>query len=284
MSEELSRLMHHIHDENMRDVFLHTTLDQMVTKNDLEKPKRTGWHLSNIISPSEKGVHRLCYRQYVLTKFYTPAQEKQLSVKALRIFLEGWYIHLKWQHLFQASGNALEVEHTRYNKLFDLYYTPDIVAFFPEETGKEEWIVEIKSMNTERYEKAIKEKKEKNTHPSGYKQAQMYMYLTGYKHAMLLLENKNTQEHEERSFEYDEKVVQPYVKRLITLSDLSEDYKNGSELPERVCSSSDVQRAKQCPMRDVCFIERKKREQFFITEEKSETQINASLIHKKEGK
>lgn len=279
MPDELELMLDQFYNgANPQDIRMHQMLDNLFLEWDKSKPERTGWHLSNIIKPLEKGKNKICYREQVLTKFYKPAPEKQMPVRTIRKFLEGWYIHLKYQTLFRDYGNYIEIEKTRYSKIFDLYHTPDIIFLF-QETGNEEWIGEIKSMNSESYEKAVGAGTANRAHPDGYKQTQMYMYLTGIRHGVLILENKDNQEHIEYCFDFDPEFCKPYIHRLNILSQVSDTYKKNGLLPKKICDEATDERACKCPMRNVCFLERKQRESFLITEAKKETEINSSFIH-----
>jgi hypothetical protein len=256
------------------DVKLHKATDKMLILWNSKKPMRFGLHLSDITLPFE-GKTQFCYRQHVLGKFYLPAEERPMAPKALAIFLEGWYVHLKWQMLFKLSGNAVEIEKTRLDPVFGIYHTPDVIAKFPEIAQDDLWIVEIKSMGMDAYNKVAGVYDPYKIHPSGYKQAQLYMYLVGCKKAMLLLENKNNQDRREVSFDYDPDFIAPYIHRLNTLSQMWEE----KTLPMRVCENSETNRALSCNMRNVCWVGKKEREKFLLTTPWAQEQVNASLIH-----
>ncbi|HTJ49413.1 MAG TPA: hypothetical protein VL443_08185 [Cyclobacteriaceae bacterium] len=285
MSTTIDQMMMAMQNGNTLDIRVNKLLDGTFVLWDKEKAERFGIHLSELTKGFKvKEKNQLCYRQHVFSKNYKPIQQHDTttSVSTLRVFLEGWYVHLKWQRLFQSAGYAVEIEKTRYNPAFGVFHTPDIIAKFPEITGEDLWIVEIKSMSPRAYEAIVEENDPKRVHPDGFKQAQMYMYLTGYKRAMLLLENKANQQHREVCFDFDPNFVAPYVHRMNILAQLHVSYEQGIGTPKRVCESKDSERAVNCPMRHVCFTKKEEREQYRYITENGE-QINSSLIHEGKG-
>lgn len=267
-----------INDRDL-DAQAHREINKMLILWNNNKPIRFGLHLSDICLPF-KGKTQFCFRQHVLGKFYLPAEERKQSPKALAIFLEGWYVHLKWQMLFKNAGRAVEIEKTRLDPIWQIYHTPDIVATLPEISMNPEdlWIVEIKSMGRKYYEQVLTEYDPIKIHKGGFTQCQLYMYLTGARKGMLLLDNKDTQDHREVTFDYDPEFVKPFVHRLNLLSQMWEEYDNG-KLPVRVCESAETSRALSCNMRNVCWIGRQEREKFLLTSPWAQEQVNASLIH-----
>lgn len=264
---------------NMMDVQINKELDHYVVMWDKEKPERTGVHLSNVTSAPFDGVNQLCYREMVFAKKYHPIADEQLPARVLRIFLEGWVIHVKWQDLYKKYGDAIEIEHTRYSKEYDIFYTPDLIAKHTKLTGDDKWIVEIKSMGEKAYDAVKDEYDPYKIHPSGYKQSQMYMYLVGCTRAMLLLENKNTQAHREVTFEYDANFCKPYIDRLDKILVFSKLYDQDKGIPKRVCPHDMTNRAQSCNYRHVCWINKAGREQYRLPIVQSTEQINASFVH-----
>jgi hypothetical protein len=251
--------------------------NKMFINWDSQKAHRYGLHLTDITAPF-RGKGQFCYRQHVLGQNYLPPESgSHLPSSTLAIFLEGWYVHMKWQKLFSLNGYAVEIEKTRLDPIYGIHHTPDIIAKFPELTGDELWIIEIKSMQHNSYEKAAEKDDPYKVHPGGYKQSQLYMYLTGIRRAALLLENKNTQKFRLKSFQYDPEFVAPYVHRMNILSQLQHEYTNNNRIPKRVCENKDTPRALTCPMRLACWSPRSEREKTRIPIES--IQVNASLMH-----
>lgn len=130
--------------------------------------ERKGLHASAVIVSDDK----FCYRQQVLSLFYKQLQGEQTKVGLKRIFAEGDAIHEKWQRLFIRGGLCapLDCDYSRFDEDFDLSYTPDIICKLPanmsltEPCDKwEEYIVEIKSVNTYTYKnKSIMHLEESN--------------------------------------------------------------------------------------------------------------------------
>lgn len=207
-----------------------------------ETQERKGLHASAIIVSDDK----FCLRQQVLSLVYKQKQGEQLSVDLMRIFEEGNAIHEKWQRLFIRGGlsNPLELDATKYNKQFDLQYTPDIICTI----DGEKMVGEIKSVNTYSFQK-------QTSHPSGKKQLQLYMYLTGIKKGFVLCEDKNTQKIKVYYYKFDYDVVKPFVARLEQIQFYKNKLLKHNRLVKRhqKCTSVNCGMAQKCPMQDVCW-------------------------------
>ena len=220
--------------------------------------ERKGLHASSVIVSDDK----FCYRQQVLSLFYKQLQGEQTKVGLKRIFAEGDAIHEKWQRLFIRGGlcEPLDCDYSRFDEDFDLSYTPDIICKLPvnmsltEPCDKwEEYIVEIKSVNTYTYKK-------QKYHASGRKQCQLYMYLTGIHKGIVLCDDKNTQDFKVYRYDYNPAEIAQYIRRLEKIQDYKEQLVLNKKLVPRMpqCSCYGSKKAQECPMRDVCF--RKSRE------------------------
>lgn len=229
---------------NIENMQLQLVLDRMFEDWDAKKANdRFGLHASGVLAP-DQGRDRFCYRQQVLNKYFKPTPQK-MPVRALRIFLEGWYVHTKWQRLFRDAGVAIEIEKTHVDPVWNLYHTPDAII----NVLGQEWVVEIKSMK----EKVFLERTRLGPPSNGVNQCQLYMYLTKRTKGFVLAENKNTQDFAVWVVEYDPHHVQPYIDRLDTLMKLFDVYERTGRLPKRTCISEDDIRAKNCPLKDACF-------------------------------
>lgn len=224
-----------------------------------ETTERKGLHASAIIVSDDK----FCYRQQVLSLFYKQLQGEQTSVGLKRIFAEGDAIHEKWQRLFIRGGlcEPLDCDFTRFDEDYDLSYTPDIICKIPRNMSLtepcdewDEYVVEIKSMNTFSYKK-------QEHHASGRKQCQLYMYLTGIHKGIVLCDDKNTQEFKVKTYEYNPSEIAKYIRRLEKI----QEYKNELILDKKLvkrhknCTEYNCKKAQECPMRDVCFRKSKER-------------------------
>ena len=221
--------------------------------------ERKGLHASAVIVSDDK----FCYRQQVLSLFYKQLQGEQTKVGLKRIFAEGDAIHEKWQRLFIRGGLCapLDCDYSRFDEDFDLSYTPDIICKLPanmsltETCDKwEEYIVEIKSVNTYTYKK-------QKYHASGRKQCQLYMYLTGIHKGIVLCDDKNTQEFKVYRYDYNPAEIAPYIRRLEKIQEYKEQLVLNKKLVPRIpqCSCYGSKKAQECPMRDVCFKKSKER-------------------------
>lgn len=224
-----------------------------------ETTERKGLHASAIIVSDDK----FCYRQQVLSLFYKQLQGEQTSVGLKRIFAEGDAIHEKWQRLFIRGGlcEPLDCDFTRFDEDYDLSYTPDIICKIPRNMSLtepcdewDEYVVEIKSMNTFSYKK-------QEHHASGRKQCQLYMYLTGIHKGIVLCDDKNTQEFKVKTYEYNPSEIAKYIRRLEKIQEYKDELVLDKKLVKRHknCTGYNCKKAQECPMRDVCFKKSKER-------------------------
>ena len=202
---------------------------------------RYGLHASAIIVSDNE----FCYREQVLSLFYKQAQSENISVGLKRIFMEGDAIHEKWQRLFIRGGLGPPeaMDRSRFNKKYDLSYTPDVSTV---RIGKVDYIVEIKSMNTFQFKTA-------KTHPSGVKQLKFYMWLTGVENGFVLAEDKNNQEFKIFIVRYKESDVEKYIDRLEMIQLLKKRFIKEKKPPKRICESHSCKRASKCNMKLTCW-------------------------------
>ncbi len=239
----------------IEEAIIHTRLSELFEVWHKNQPERTGIHVSSLIASDAA----FCFRQIVLMQFHKH-QDINLHGRTLQIFLQGWVIHQKWQELFRTAGNTpgsfievLSIEESRVKK--GITYTPDIIAAIG--TGKlgKPYIIEIKSMKGERYEAL------KGIHKDARVQANMYMWLEGIEQAIVLVENKDTQEFKLWVIKYDKPLVQKYINRAIKVRRMNEEYREKEVLPPQhvMCPSLAAAKASRCPVRDACFAGRNER-------------------------
>lgn len=229
-----------------RDIKKEIEFLKMVMTRGQETAERKGLHASAVITSEDK----FCYRQQVLSLFYKQKQGEQITPSLRRIFEEGNAVHEKWQRLFIRAGYAepWQCDKTQYVDTYDLQFTPDLIC----EIDGVIMVGEIKSVNTMQFKNMQKNNK---SHASGKKQLFLYMFLTGIKKGFVLCEDKNTQEFRVNLYDYDEKEVKPYIKRLEQI----QIFKNRLETKNRLvarhkkCIGYDCKMAETCPMREVCY-------------------------------
>jgi len=203
--------------------------------------ERAGLHASALIV----GEKDFCFREQVLSLYYKQIQGRQIMVKLKRIFEEGNSIHEKWQRLFIRGelADKNDCDRTRYLEDICLSYTPDIC---PALINGKEYVVEIKSVNTYQF-------KNMTEHPSGMKQLQFYMYLTGMKRGFVLAEDKNTQDFKIFAYDFNKDVVLPFIERIEAIKTYKKELEKNKKMPARICGSSNCKRAESCAMKDACF-------------------------------
>lgn len=275
MSKLIEQQMRVILKGDKERLLIMREFDSFFIKWDESKPERFGLHASSALAPF-KGVGQLCYREQVFSKYYQPKKIIP-SVVALRKFLEGWYVHLKWQRLFRIAKVDEEIEVTHYEPKYELYYTPDGIIRL---LGKK-WVVEIKSMNLNSFE----EVRRKDSPPeNAVNQAQLYMHLTGIPQAIILCECKDDQFFLVWKITYDPAYIQPYLDRLDTVVKLYRVHEEQNRLPKRLsyCETNpSAPRARSCPYHAVCFSPQREIFKLDVINQGRE-QINSSFIHEVE--
>lgn len=242
-------------DKNIEE---ETKFVQQVMTRGLESQERVGLHASAMLV----GDKDFCLRAQVLSLIYKQLQGHQTPVGLMRIFEQGNAIHEKWQRLLIRAGygEAKDMDFTRMCEEYMLSYTPDIDCLIPE-FFEGRMIGEIKSVNTYQFQKM-------NKHPSAWKQCQWYMHLCitrakklgtwngkDYTKGFVLSEDKNTQDFKLEVYDYDPKLVAPFVERAEAIM-----YHHNRVFEERkmVARPKDAtnptcKRCKECFMRDACW-------------------------------
>lgn len=235
-----------------KDIEKETQFIHSVMTRGQETEERKGLHASAIIVSENK----FCYRQQVLSLFYKQLQGEQNEAGLMRIFEEGNAIHEKWQRLFIRGGYSKpdELDRTQYDKDYDLQFTPDILCTI----DGEEMVGEIKSMNTYAFQKMVKSV---SSHPSGEKQLQLYLWLTGRRKGFTLCEDKNTQDIRVKVIKADISAITPFISRLENIQYYKERLQKKGKLVKRhdLCTGYTCKMAEKCPMREVCYGRSKER-------------------------
>lgn len=250
------------------------------------KQERIGLHASSVLVNQNKW----CLRKHALINAF-PEHIKPVSIqswdwKREKIFTTGWDLHERWQKLFLDTAQSLadedirqqwlemfgqfsdpawnaelsgwELDLTHFNEGYEVYFSPDAIL----QIGPHQYIVEIKGIKQEYFDKLTDDLEQACTVYELIKkariQANIYMHLTGLKKAILLIENKNTQEFRIYLTQYDKALFEPYHERMLNVKAATINAKrsNGLQvLPQRVCQSPEDRLARQCPIRDYCFRE-----------------------------
>ncbi len=202
--------------------------------------ERYGLHASAIITSDNE----FCVRSQVLSLFFRQLQGQQFGVHQKRVFLNGDFVHEKWQRLFIRGGlgTARNMDRSRFNDDYDLSFTPDAVI----NLNGVKYVVEIKSQNSFQFKKA-------KSHPSGMRQLKFYMFLTEIHRGFVLVEDKNDQEFRVYLADYEYEDVEKYEDRLIEIQRYKKIFKKEGKVPSRMCRKSDCKRALECCMRDACW-------------------------------
>lgn len=224
--------------------------EQQLFTRGTNNPDRVGLHTSAVIGND----NHYCPREQVLSLIYKPRNmDKNLGLPLLRIFEEGNSVHKKWQRLF-LRGNMCtykELDKTQYNKKYRLAFSPDAIITI----DNNQYIVEIKSMRSEAYRKAVR-------HSSGEIQCRMYMFLSGVDHGIILMENKNDQQFKINVISHDKEEISKYVDRL----DAIKSYYESREMPPRLpqCKTKLSKRCQDCPFLYPCWGTKQERKELQI--------------------
>lgn len=232
---------------------VHVIFNKLFQQWNVEKQKdRVGLHASGIIEPDE----RFCFREHALRHFYKPTIVGGSWTRLLRIFHEGWYVHKKWQDLFEMARISQAVEKTHESKFWNFHFTPDAIIT----VLNKKVVVEIKSHSMIGFDKLVSPPVE------AVRQAQIYMHFAGIPWGMVLIENKNNQEFKVWMIEYDFEIMRPFLERLIYLKKLILVFQQDKRLPKKLnrCDFEGQKnpRATSCEMCQVCFKDAKSREEF----------------------
>lgn len=229
---------------------------QMFTRGG-DSHERYGLHTSAIIVCEEK----FCMREQVLSLIYKQRQGENVPMNLKRIFEEGNAIHEKWQRLFIRGGlgKATDMDFSRFNKQYEIGYTPDAILTIPDvvtigprkiEMGEAagQYVIEIKSVNTHQFMKM-------ESHPSGAKQMQMYMRFTGIHQGIVLCDDKNTQNFKMFYYKYTPEATIPFIERLEGVQYYKQRVLTEGKMVGRckACPTKLSKRAVECPMRDACW-------------------------------
>lgn len=218
---------------------------------DGERQERYGLHASAMLESD----NMFCYREQVLSLFFKQLQDENVKPGLKRIYDNGNAIHEKWQRLFIRAGNDWRsMDRSRFNKKFDLSFTPDAVLdieSIAKILGQPCTPVEIKGYNCYQYKPMF----EKHSVPKAEKQLMEYMGFLRVERGILLIENKNTQEYFIKIVEMDKEKMRPIYNRLVTVQEYKETFLENGRLPKRVgiCKDADCKRALDCNMRDACW-------------------------------
>lgn len=232
---------------SLMDAMVQNKLDDMVRKWAVSQGERQGLHASSIIASDNE----FCFREHVLSFFYV-RNPVTISTATLRKWLNGWYVHMKWQMLFHVAGVSDLTEAVRKSDLWNVYCTPDAII----KLLNKRFVVEIKSMNTFDYGKL------KKPPLQAVKQANFYMFQTGIPQAIVLVEDKNNQDFMPWVIQFDVDLVRPYVERLYVLKRCVSKFTMKGKLPMRICDASTNGRAQKCAYHVVCFASREEREHY----------------------
>lgn len=175
-------------------------LDYQYTKAADQEKERSGLHASSITNATK---NNFCFREQLANILYLEAKrkgkkppkiiydvfksnlernERNIPIHLKRIFEEGNSIGVKWQRLFVRGGIGVkeDMDVPRFNSQYDLIYTPDAIV----EIDGHKYVVEIKSMNKNSFEKA-------KSHPAGQKQLRLYMHMEGIQRGFVLVDCKD---------------------------------------------------------------------------------------------
>lgn len=194
-------------------------------------------------------------------------------------------------HVTTIDGQicAAELDLTHYDAERNLYFSPDAIIQF----GGVKYVVEIKGINNEAFYgtprdeqgqllKGLRNSQGKEIKPQeglsddleascaanetvhkAREQVNFYMHLLGLERGIILVENKSNQDFRLWVVEADFQRYEPYRDRLYAVKrDVALAKRHGvnSAFPVRACQSINETRAKQCPMRKLCFAQQESEE------------------------
>lgn len=218
-------------------------LDKMFNEWEAGKPLRSGApHASAILAPESEW----CLRRHVLTALYPEAvarpEVKPWSAHTNAVFLNGWVLHEKWQKLFTEHGQVVEVEASHFDETRFLHFTPDAIIEF----GGQPYVVEIKGYKASTFEKLDESG---NPPQAAWHQANLYCHMLEIERAIILVENKDTQEYKVWVIQCDVELARKYTDRMYAVNAKVVT----GHTPARVCGSCRDRMAEKCPVKKLCF-------------------------------
>ena len=164
------------------------------------------------------GSSGYCMREQVLS--ILNKKTNSIDPKMVAIFIDGNWRNVNWVTVFNQMGILLDTEHTRYNKKYNISYTPDaeidLSKYYPNKGGMERIGVEIKGMHE--YEHGLFKRNSVYKNRSKwaylrYMQVQSYMLASDANFWIIWGQNKNNQDYAEKIIKRDEKVIDIIKKR-----------------------------------------------------------------------
>lgn len=229
--------------------------------------------------PKEDTIYRIsklpmvCARQEVLRAIHRVPHIEKIRAKQRRTFdfghtfhrlaQEDWFGKWGWlvgtwkckcgffyhgvprpERCYQCNGDAFHyIERDLYSEQYGVSGHPDGLIV---KNGVKK-ILELKTANSYYY-KQITEV-HKRAIEAHVDQANLYMWLTGIKKAVIIYIDKDSSNWAQFPREYSEAITEKYVDKLHSIR---HGIKTGS-LPGRVCENSECSRARSCPVRKQCF-------------------------------
>jgi len=221
--------------ENGQRVYVRTSsllkqkIDSLLTKRELEERHRPG---RRVIHPSSIST---CIREIVLSILGYAVTEK-IDGKSARVFDAGKSMHERYQKYLKELGYA-DVEVFVRNE--DLWLEGMIDAIV--KINGERYIVELKSCNSYVFNSI------QVPHRDYVEQVHAYMICTGIDKAIILYENKDTQDIKEFVIEKDQSIIDKIVEKCKEI----QSYVERKEIPPMTCKTKSD--ARYCVYKGYCF-------------------------------
>lgn len=208
-----------------------------VTVLDLMKKRqlnRTGRHATeNLIEPS-----KFCLRKIYYQKKNNVSEIH--SYETLKRFLQGIVIHNKYQRLFKlAKMLRYKAETTFYSRFLGVTATPDSIINFLNLV----YVIEVKSMDPNLFYHVKQPPKLVRL------QANIYMYIVGIPRAIILIENKGTQDLKIFFIEIDFDIISRFLRRHFLILRMLDSGKK----PKQKCKKITDKLTKTCKFKEECF-------------------------------
>lgn len=260
--------------ENLIDNSLDRRLDEIIAKGSMGR-KRKHLHASDILRKEFKwnSTERdFCYRQCVLagSELYEPV-ETFLDPHTRAVYENGEAIHGRYQRWFEMAQVSLGTEVRHMEVGTGLRLTTDAIVDLYENGVP--YIAEIKGYKLKTYNKLVYTTlPDRYRHKPGvyrkeppedaHRQLQLYMHMTGIHQGFVLVECKDDQYYHAWECEYNPDVIEDIIIRVNTTDVMVKSHVRTGNLPERICESKECTRARECSMRDACFMGETTRQQY----------------------
>ena len=182
-----------------------------------------------------------CKRHMMLSHLYLGNQVFHAQQTAAT-FEQGNDMHARWQQNLDRAGVTLDIEREHIETYWHILFTPDIII----EYEGEPMVVELKGYGISGF----------NTYPAdAVLQCMTYMWFTGIRKGVVIVEAKNDQRFRCVEVKYDERQLQHLIPLFNEVKELCDQHMRDGSMPDRIdeCPNPNTETAQKCGSCEACF-------------------------------